>query len=414
MGEESRSTTNNLRPSRVYFGVNGIGAGHIRRSLHIAHELKRRGIKLAFSTYNDPAAVNLIRLEGFQVSPVWPIGWIDREDGTIDVKRSIVQFPRIVITLLKQIVDEVRNQLQFDPDLVVSDARLSTIAAAKILRRPVILLNHVYWIPLPQKGAIFARIGIFKKMYEAILNLILFFLWQRANLHLVPDFPPPAFLSTETLRLPAALLGRLEFIGAILPANTQYSNQRSSEEKKPVHVFVVIGGTPTARNQMTRIVFEIVKALPKYHFTITLGNPSRRAYVKRKVTKSRCVESFGWIDDPHVYFQKCDVIIARPGHNTVTEGILHGKPMLVFPIKNHLEYISIAKKIQDLGIGIQLLDEEFSAINIKTTLNSLLSSTWKNRSNRLGTWARKYNGLTAAVQAIMGYLNTLKRSKTDY
>ena len=411
MGKKTGAGTKYPRAPRVYFGVNGIGAGHIRRSLHIAHELVKRGIEISFSTYDDPVSINLIQRDGFHVAKVPPIVWIDRPDGTIDVKRSIVRFPHIVLTLFKQIVGEIRNLLRFDPDLVVSDARLSTIAAAKILRRPVILLNHVYRVPLPQKGAIFGRIRLLKEAYETFLNLILFFLWQRADRHLVPDFPPPRFLSTETLHLPAAFLGRLQFIGAIMPADIQYTPQRKLEEIDGVQVFVVIGGTPTARKKMAQAVREIVQAFPEYHFTITLGDPSRRDYVKREDDDARRVAIFGWLDDPHAFFQKCDVIITRPGHNTVTEGLLHGKPMLLFPIKNHLEYISIAKNIEKMGIGIQILDEEITIKNVKTALQILLSSECQKRSMRFGNWARKFNGLQTAVRAIIGYLNTLKRFK---
>lgn len=403
--------TKNSRPPRVYFGVNGIGAGHIKRSLHIAHELTKRGIELSFSTYNDPAIINLIQLEGFHVAKVPPIEWVDREDGTIDVKRSIVRFPLIVITLINQIVKEVRHLLRFDPDLVVSDARFSTIVAAKILRRPVILLNHVYRVPLPQKGAIWGRIRVLKEAYETFLNFILFFLWQRANRHLVPDLPPPCFLATETLHLPASFLGRLQFIGAIMPANLQYSNKDAQKEESRTHVFVVIGGTASARKQMTQTVREIVSALPEYHFTITLGDPAQRDYVKREEEGARIVELFGWIDNPHLYYQKCDVIIARPGHNTVTEGLLHGKPMLLLPIKNHLEYVSIANKIEEMGIGIHLLEEEISIEKVKTALQLLLSPRCKNRSKRLGVWARKYNGRNIVVREILRYINTLKRFK---
>ncbi|MFQ6123119.1 MAG: glycosyltransferase [Candidatus Heimdallarchaeota archaeon] len=403
--------TNNSRPPRVYFGVNGIGAGHIKRSLHIAHELTKKGIELSFSTYNDPALINLIQLDGFHVAKVPPIVWVDRKDGTIDVKRSIVRFPLIVITLIKQIVAEVRHLLQFEPDLVVSDARFSTIVAAKILRRPVILLNHVYRVPLPKKGAMWGRIRPLKEAYETFLNFILFFLWQRANCHLVPDLPPPCFLATETLHLPASFLGRLRFIGAIMPANPQYSNQNAQKGDGRPHVFVVIGGTAFARKQMTQVVHEIVSALPDFNFTITLGDPSRRNYEKREEEGARIVELFGWIDDPHMYYQKCDVIIARPGHNTVTEALLHGKPMLLLPIKNHLEYISIAKKIEEMGIGIQLLEGKISIEKVKTALQILLSPKCKTRSKRLGIWARKYNGRNIVVCEILRYITTLKQFK---
>ncbi len=409
MDEKPVDGTKNSRHPRVYFGVNGIGAGHIKRSMHIAHELAKRGIVLFFSTYNDPAIINLIQLEGFHVANVPPIVWVDREDGTIDVKRSIVRFPLIVITLIKQIVYEVRHLLRFDPDLVVSDARFSTIVAAKILRRPVILLNHVYRVPLPQKGAIWGRIRVLKEAYETFLNFILFFLWQRANRHLVPDFPPPCFLATETLHLPAPFLGRLQFIGAIMPTNPQYSNQDTKKKEDRTHVFVVIGGTTSARKQMARVVREIVRALPEYNFTITLGDPSQRNYVKREEEDTRTVDLFGWIDDPHLHYQKCDLIIARPGHNTVTEGLLHGKPMLLLPIKNHLEYVSIAKKIEEMGIGIQLLEEKISIEKVKTVLQLLNSPKYKNRSKRLGVWARKYNGRNIVVQEILKYFNPLKR-----
>jgi uncharacterized protein (TIGR00661 family) len=284
---------------------------------------------------------------------------------------------------------------------VVSDARLSTIFAAKILRRPVILLNHVYRVPLPEQGAIFSRLPLLKKAYEQFLNLILFFLWHRADRHLVPDFPPPFFLSTETLALPKAFLGKLQFIGAILPGDIEYANQKDPNKDESPHIFLVIGGTPTARKKMARTMAGIVKSFSEYHYTITLGNPSRRAYKKSNQTESSRIEIFGWIDDPHLYFQKCDVIITRPGHNTVTEGLLHGRPMLLFPIKNHLEYVSVAQKVEEMGLGVLVLDEEISVPNVKSALAYLLSPQCKKRSKNFALWARKFNGLKTAVKVIL-------------
>jgi len=243
--------------------------------------------------------------------------------------------------------------------------------------------------------------------------LILFFLWHRADRHLVPDFPPPFFLSTETLALPKAFLGKLQFIGAILPGNIEYANQMDPKKDRGIHVFLVIGGTPTARKKMTRTMVNIIKSFPEHHFTITLGNPSRRAYRKCDKTGSKRKEIFGWIDDPHPYFQKCDVIITRPGHNTVTEGLLHGRPMLLFPIKNHLEYVSVAKKVEDMGLGVLVLDDEISVPTVKAALTFLLSSKCKKRSKKFALWARKFNGLKTTVQVILDQLNVSQNSKLD-
>ena len=130
---------NGFEGSRIYFSPCGIGLGHVSRSVPIAREVVRRGGSVLFSTYTE--AVNYTQKFGLPVVSAPPIQMGNDPTGSISIKGTTLESGITALpTFMEQIRFEVLYMKAFDPDVVFSDSRLSSIYAARLLRIPIVLL----------------------------------------------------------------------------------------------------------------------------------------------------------------------------------------------------------------------------------------------------------------------------------
>ncbi|HZD12044.1 MAG TPA: hypothetical protein VE177_00795, partial [Candidatus Binatus sp.] len=131
-----KPTPEEQRGLRVYVAPCGVGLGHVTRCDLVAKELSKAGCNLVFSSYLD-GLVYLKRTEWRTlVSP--PMSFGTREDGTIDTKLTATQNGVTVgiWKFLRQVISETRQILRYNPAIVMSDTRVSTILAGYLLRKP--------------------------------------------------------------------------------------------------------------------------------------------------------------------------------------------------------------------------------------------------------------------------------------
>ncbi|HML03973.1 MAG TPA: hypothetical protein VK487_11465, partial [Candidatus Bathyarchaeia archaeon] len=138
---------------KVQFSPAGIGLGHVARCAPIAKALlqKETDAQVLFSTYTD--GVVYARQEGFPYARAPPIGFKVRPDGTVDFKQTVAN-PELFLAsfkLLRQIGAEVRIMQHFKPDVVVSDTRVSPLAAARLLRIPRLCILNQFQIIIPRR-----------------------------------------------------------------------------------------------------------------------------------------------------------------------------------------------------------------------------------------------------------------------
>ncbi|MFH0897337.1 MAG: hypothetical protein V1850_04740, partial [Candidatus Bathyarchaeota archaeon] len=82
---------------RVYFGVNGIGLGHVGRCAPVAHKLVERGDEVLFSTYSD--ACNYVKHECLPLCEAPSLYFAVKPDGTVDFRKTTA-YPGIFSTLI--------------------------------------------------------------------------------------------------------------------------------------------------------------------------------------------------------------------------------------------------------------------------------------------------------------------------
>ncbi len=148
--------------------------------------------------------------------------------GSIDLRMSSVnQGVQVFPTFMRQINAEIRYMKAFKPDAVISDSRLSSIFAAKLLGIPVLLILNQFTplIPVQKERFMLSRVA------DGVIMTLISRGWSYADKILIPDFPAPNTLSIDCLRIPRPYQRKVELIGAILPEIPVEVKERSGGTK---------------------------------------------------------------------------------------------------------------------------------------------------------------------------------------
>ncbi|MBE0633283.1 hypothetical protein IH574_01820, partial [Candidatus Bathyarchaeota archaeon] len=134
---------------RIYFGACGMGLGHVSRSVPIAQEVIMRKGEVLFSTYLE--GVHYVNNYGLPVVAAPDLSMEVDVTGSIDIKATtLLSGIGSLTTFLDQVRFEIQTMQTFEPDLVFSDTRLSSIYAARLLKIPIVLLLNQFMPRLPR------------------------------------------------------------------------------------------------------------------------------------------------------------------------------------------------------------------------------------------------------------------------
>ncbi len=107
----------------AYMAPYGVGLGHASRLLMVADQLKQDGMDVRFSSYGE--AINYVSLRGYKCANVSPVEFAWSMEGGFSVKNSLANIPLWFANFSRQVNQEIRNLLMWNPAVVVSDSRLS-------------------------------------------------------------------------------------------------------------------------------------------------------------------------------------------------------------------------------------------------------------------------------------------------
>ncbi len=134
---------------RLYFTPYGVGLGHASRLLVLADYLKGFGLESRFSSFGE--AKNYLNLHGYECNIVPPVEFLWGRDGEFSAKHNISKIPKWVTNLPIQINREIRYLKKFNPQIIISDTRISSLVAGKLLNIPTILLiNQIKLLLTPR------------------------------------------------------------------------------------------------------------------------------------------------------------------------------------------------------------------------------------------------------------------------
>jgi len=385
---------------RVQFSPCGIGLGHVGRCVPIAKRLEGRGAQVLFSTYRD--GVRYAQQEGVPVVEVPPIGFRVKPDGTVDFKQTAVNPGPFFasFTLLRQVDAEVEVMKAFEPDVVVSDSRISPLIAAKLLRIPEVCILNQFQIIVPRRRR-FLRLA---KLVDAGALAIIGKIWTTGIRVLIPDFPPPYTLSMGNLRIPNSYQKRVRLIGPVLPlgpdelpSQKEIRRKLGLSEDKPV-VFAPISGPAKERAYFTGILRQIFREFPDdYQVVMSLGYPN----TSTEPIQNGALTVYQWVPNRFEYLKACDLVIARAGHGTLTQSICYGKPLILVPTPNHTEQLNNAKKAAELGIAQVIEQDKLNKQTLLATVQGMLRlDEFRERAKQIQGEVQKLNGIETAVQTI--------------
>jgi UDP:flavonoid glycosyltransferase YjiC (YdhE family) len=385
---------------RVYFAPCGIGLGHVGRCIPIAKKLLEKEADVVFSTYRE--GIGYVKKEGFPLIKAPPIGFQVKSDGTVDFRQTAVNPGPFFasFTFLKQLNAEISAIERFEPDVVVSDSRLSSILAARILGIPRICILNQFQVIIPRKK----RFLNLAKFADSVTLTIIGKMWTSGNLVLIPDFPKPYTICTGNLTIPKSYRKNVKLIGPILPVHpNSLPTEKELRKKlglstdKPV-IFAPISGPVKEKAFLIGILRKILMEFPEdYEVIISLGYPN----ADNKPMRRGNVTIYKWVPNRFEYLKACNLVIGRAGHGTITQCMSFGKPIILVPTPSHTEQLSNAQHAENLGVAKTIQQEELSKEKLLKSVQQLLESNIHERLEEVQKETLKYDGLKGAVETII-------------
>lgn len=386
---------------KIYFAPCGIGLGHAGRCIEIAKKLKNCDI--LFSTYSD--AADFVKKEGFKLALTLPFSYWNWPDGTPDSWRTIRMLSgRIIGTVLKQIKREVEQITVFDPDLIVSDSRLSTVIAGKITNKPIMtILNQTFIVG---SGC------VHHKFYLTLSNMFshgfIGSVWNLSEKIIVPDFPMPYSISKNNLRAPPSLMKKMEFVGPILPVKPETLPEKESLkyqlgfDGRPL-IYVPVSGPKWERWWLGRKMVELFSNFSEdYQVVISLGDSNNANLCNKKGN----VAVYTWISNRFELLKACDLVIGRGGHTTVTQTLAYGKPMILIPTQEQTEQVYNAKTASEIGVAKMLDQRYLSKKLITATIEEIFSNhRYTEKAEKIMGFASKLDAINTIIKLISSTVN---------
>ena len=384
---------------RVYFAPCGIGLGHVGRTVPIAKELLKEKAEVAFSTYRD--GVRYIENENLPLVKAPPIGFQVNQDGSIDFRQTAVNPGPFFssFTVLNQVNSEIRFIGGFGPDVVVSDSRVSSLLAARMLGVPRVCILNQFQVIIPRRKHHLSL----ARFADSVTLTLVGKMWTSGNTVMIPDFPQPYTISVGNLNIPKSYRKNIRLIGPILAVHPdELETEEDLRRKlrlpadKPI-VFAPISGSIKEKAFLTGILRKILLEFPEdYEVVMSLGYPGTDDRPERHGN----VTIYKWITNRFEYLKACDVVIGRPGHGTITQAMCYGKPVILIPTPGHTEQINNAKQAQDLGVAKIIPQKELSRERLLRCVRQTLESDAPKRLKAIQKEVRECSGLRNAVEII--------------
>ncbi len=374
---------------RVYFGVCGVGLGHVGRCIPVAKHLRQRGDCVLFSTYLD--ACDYVAREHFPLCKAPSISYAIRPDGGVDFRKTTAD-PGIFSTyiFLTQVQAELEFMRGFHPDFVFSDSRLSSLVAAKLLGIPAVTVLNTYKVTIPRER----RFLTLAQIADGLILTLIGESWALGERILIPDFPLPNTLSLENLGIPPDRRRKIEFIGPVLPVRPEDLPDRETLRQRLGYadgrlIFVPISGSTQDKLYLAHVLKRLLQALPEtYRVVMSLGEPGSPP---TPMTDGN-LTTYQWLDNRFEYLKACDLVISRAGLGTLSQAICYGKPLIVVPTPSQTEQLNNAKRAKELGVAKILHQKDLDAQQFTATVQGMFAS-------------EEYMKTAEALQADVAYLD---------
>lgn len=368
---------------KILVSLCGEGFGHTTRCIAVGEELsKEHDIKfVAYGKSRD-----FIKRCGYSVYETYPEIRLSGNEGKFDIKRSIFNKK---YNPTKAINKEIKIIKNYNPDLVISDCKYSTVVASKLLKKPYYVItnqNHTR-TKHKDKFIIYPVMKMLNIMNKSAMGV------------LIPDLPMPNTVCEYNL----TKLNNLKFIGPLIRYKLD-----DYEVERGDYILSVIGGF----EYRFRILKLLNKVAEEKNLKVKMVCGSYEVAEKlRRIKKSKNITVIPITTDMENLIKHCSFIVCHGGHSTLMEAISFGKPVITIPDLYHPEQENNAKKINELKCGIAL-----SHKTLNTDLGYAIDEINNNdiyfkNVEKLRKLCKNYNGRDNIKRIINKFNNTKMMGK---
>jgi UDP-N-acetylglucosamine--N-acetylmuramyl-(pentapeptide) pyrophosphoryl-undecaprenol N-acetylglucosamine transferase len=376
---------------RLYFTPYGVGLGHASRLLVLANRLKEFGWESRFSSFGE--AKSYLSVHGYECNIIPPVEFLWGKEGDFSVKHNITKIPGWITNVPIQINKEINYLKKFNPNIIISDSRISSLIAGKMLNIPTILLiNQIKLLLTPS-----LRKFQIVKFFETCFGEAMGGLWNISDRILIPDLPPPYTISEDTINSVMSIKSKLNYIGFIVPKKIILSAKVNSVaeslqiDKNKLLIFVHISGPKETRKPIILKIIEVCQNITNIQFVISEGK-ANGDIKPRKISSN--IWYYEWCPCRDEIFYLSNILIIRGGHTAISQAIQFGKPFISIPIENHGEQLSNSNKIEKLGIGLTINPRLISTEIIKKTIEDMIcNNKYNEKALQLMEISNKLDGI---------------------
>ncbi len=374
---------------KILISVCGEGFGHTTRCIAIGESLKN-SYEIAYIAYGK--SKDFIENHGFKVFETFPEIKLKGKDGKFDITSSIFNKEYSPKKAIKREINIIK---EYNPDLVISDCKYSTIVAAKLLKKPVICISNQNYTKYKLKTDLI----VYPTMKA--LNIIN----ERCEKFIVPDFPLPYTICEYNLKI----IKNMEFIGPLIRYDVDNVDDDGS------YILSVIGGF----EYRYKILEELGKIALNNNLNVKLVCGSYEVAKKLKNDlnltsyKDKNVEIIPITTNMEELIKNAELIVSHGGHSTIMEALSFGKPLIVIPDLDHPEQGNNAKKVHDLGCGIALSYKELYRLE-EAVFDIRNMKMYKRNALKMRELAKKYNGKKNIKKIIDGFFERKSNIRKYY
>lgn len=195
------------------------------------------------------------------------------------------------------------------------------------------------------------------------------------------------------------------FVGPSIAKRHDTESIRLETNRDKKLIFISMGTVFNHQPELYTACFEAFRDSP-YTVVLAVG---RQTYLEQfnNVPSNFIVQAY--VNQLEI-LKQADMFITHGGMNSSSEGLYFGVPLVVIPVMG--DQPIVAKRIEELGAGLQLNRHELDALTLRnTTEQVLLNPSFKENSKRVGKSLREAGGYKRAVETILKFKEDMNKHR---
>ena len=308
--------------ARIFYGIMGDARGHMSRSLSVAQHMP--GHEFVFA---GGGVVLELAQKDYQVVELPMLATLHRH-GKVDARATVANALHVIKdrgAIVRSLAERIRA---LNPDLIITDYEYFTPLAARKLKRPCVSLDHQHVLtqchyPLP----------VGERLSRLITTTLIKRLYSNAGRYLISSFFAPPVKDPDFAEVLPPILRR------DVRDHTPITGERA---------VVYVSGMPMdalgAPGETGGIsLLDTLRGRKREFLIYGLGE---RPQEENLIFKPRSTS--GFLSD----LASCAYAVSNAGHNTISEALYYGKPVLCLPIPFLYEQFINAVFLERCGFGL--------------------------------------------------------------